>query len=308
MSELMAAIDIGSNTILLLIAELKEGNINAIYEEQRIPRLGKGVDESGNLHPESMQKALAALSYYRDIIENDYDGIANTIVTATSAVRDANNRAEFLNDIKHQTGFEVKLLSGHEEAQYTFEGALSMLETQNTNSLIIDIGGGSTELCYGNSNRVIDRHSFQMGSVRFTEKYLKAEVPSSVEIRDCRSVAQKLLENRALQIDEEAELVGVAGTLTSLAHIISGNGKYDSKLLNSMVLTMDGITEITNLFIEKGSAYFLQKYPIVMQGRSDVFLAGLLILEEVMKYYEFSELTVSTGGIRQGAILENLLK
>lgn len=303
-----AAIDIGSNTVLLLVAELRGNKLHTVYEAQRIPRLGKGVDSSGNLHPESMQEALEALIHYKEIIASEYGDLTKMIVTATSAVRDANNREEFLKDIQEQTGFEVKLLSGDEEAEYIFTGALSTLNDHSSSSLIIDIGGGSTELCFGNSKHIIDRQSFQMGSVRFTEKYLPANVPSDDQIQKCRNEISRLLKNHDLGIRPNTKLVGVAGTVTSLAHIISENQEYDTKSLNNIVLDLGDISDVTTLFIKKGSKYFLKKFPEVMKGRSDVFLGGLLILEEVMKYYGFKKLTVSSGGIRHGAILQNFIQ
>ncbi|MDZ7714862.1 MAG: Ppx/GppA phosphatase family protein [Balneolaceae bacterium] len=302
-----AAIDIGSNTVLLLVAKVEKGELQTLFEEQRIPRLGKGVDSSGNLSPDSMKKAIQALVDYKNIIENTYGETLQTIVTATSAVRDANNRERFLARIKDCTGFDVNLLSGDDEAQYTFAGALSTLKNHNSNALIIDIGGGSTELCFGNSRQIIDRHSFQMGSVRFTEKYLPANIPSYEQVQNCRYEITRLLNNRDLNIKSGTTLIGVAGTVTSLAHIIGGNKEYNSESLNGISLNINKVAEVINRFIERGSNYFLEEYPVVMQGRSDVFLAGLLILEEVMKHYGFEELIVSTGGIRHGAILKYFL-
>lgn len=303
-----AAIDIGSNTVLLLVAEVENGELHTLYEEQRIPRLGKGVDSSGNLHPESMTNAIQALVDYKAIIEKKFGKKVQPIVTATSAVRDANNRKQFLNEVKSHTGFEVKLLSGDEEAQYTFIGSLSTLQVDVNNLLVIDIGGGSTELCYGNSDKIIDRHSYQMGSVRFTEKYLSANISSEDQVQNCRYEISRLLKHRNLNPKPETTPVGVAGTVTSLAHIISERKEYNSGSLNGMSLNRNEVAKVINEFIHNGSNYFLEKFPAVMQGRSDVFLAGLLILEEVMKYYAFNELTVSSGGIRSGAIVQNFIK
>ncbi|MGK7370344.1 MAG: Ppx/GppA phosphatase family protein, partial [Candidatus Halalkalibacterium sp. M3_1C_030] len=126
-SAIHAAIDIGTNTVLLLIAEKEGPNIHTLLEEQRIPRLGKGVDSSGNLDKESIQRVVDVLKEYRQIINSSYPNIQSLTVTATSAVRDAENRKDFTEKVQEATGFKVKVLSGEQEADFTFKGALSVL-------------------------------------------------------------------------------------------------------------------------------------------------------------------------------------
>jgi exopolyphosphatase / guanosine-5'-triphosphate,3'-diphosphate pyrophosphatase len=169
-----ASIDIGTNSVLLLVAEMDGENLHILRELQEVPRLGKGVDKNRNLHPDSQQRVIAVLKNYQNYLDDHYpETTAETIVTATSAARDAANRDQFLRLVKKETGWDVRLLSGREEAEITYRGALSVLNgREKTKNVILDIGGGSTEIAYGNGYNLADGFSADMGSVRFTERFL----------------------------------------------------------------------------------------------------------------------------------------
>lgn len=306
----IAAIDIGSNTVLLLVAAYKAGKLNVIHEEQRTPRLGKGVDRTGKLDPGSCRSALQAVSDYKESVEKNFPGTERIIVTATSAVRDAENRGRFLQLIKEQLDLDVEVLSGEEEAELTFGGALSMLELPvGSLSMVIDIGGGSTEIIFGRDHSPIEYFSFQMGSVRFTERYFKTDPPSRQEILDCRKEIRQILQHKAVGVAKNAksdrlQVIGVAGTLTSLAYIDLNLKEYDPCKVNGHSMKLESITGWLEQFATIPSDKLKKQYPVVMEGRAEVFLAGLLILEEFLRFYELPELVVSTGGIRHGAILK----
>ncbi len=306
-----AAIDIGSNTVLLLVAKYHKGSLEILHEEQRTPRLGKGVDASGNLHPDSMQKALKSLNTFKKIIDTNFPGVKETVVTATSAVRDAANKAEFLNKIQKDTGYRVQVLSGSEEAELTFTGALSTQQAMN-HCLVIDIGGGSTEIIFGNNRRLIDRFSYDMGSVRFTERYLHGDPPARREIENCRIGIKETLQQRDFSIGQDTKVdqllvIGAAGTVTSLAVMDLGLDDYEPSVINGHTINIESIhTWIERLALMPVSE-IKAAYPRVMEGRADVFLAGLLILETFMEHHNLHELIVSTGGIRHGAIFKYLI-
>ncbi len=299
-----AAIDIGTNTALLLIADLKKDGIKVIHEEQRIPRLGQGVDESKLLHPDSMERVLDNLKEYKAIIEDDFPQVENVVVTATSAVRDAGNRAKFLSRIKDETGFEVKLLSGDEEAQYTYQGALTEVEIPRDHfAFVLDIGGGSTELAYGNTTSLSQYHSFDIGSVRFKERFLKHNPPKNEEIEACRREVNHLLSEIKFEISNKVIAVGVAGTATSLAAIILNLEECDKTIINGYGVKLDALSEVIASFSSKTHEEILQLCPRILKGREDILLPGLIIMEQFMKFYHLDEMKVSTGGIRHGAIL-----
>lgn len=301
-----AAIDIGTNTVLLLIAELdgESKEIKVIRKEYRSPRLGKGVDGDKNINKEATERVVQALKDYREILDKEYPEIKDAIVTATSAVRDANNREEFMQAVKAETGFDIRLLSGREEAEWTAAGALSVLPiTDDKGVLILDIGGGSTEVAHLKDGKVRDGYSFDMGSVRFTERFLTSNPPTDSEIGACRDAVSNLYDSYSFDYAEGVKAVGVAGTLTTLAGMALNLSSYDPKKINCFSIT----DEIIEHAIEQFKAYnhetMLNKHPLYLKGRADIFMAGLLILEGFMKKFKITHVKVSTGGIRHGAIL-----
>jgi len=298
-----AAIDIGSNTVLLLVADYERPKFKVLFEEQRAPRLGKGVDESGNLAEDSIKNVLKVLQEYKEILLSQFPEVEKIIVTATSAVRDAKNRAYLLRSIENQTGFKVCILSGKEEAEYTYKGALSVLNHSNSPYSIIDIGGGSTEISMGTGNELGEVYSYDTGCVRFTERYLHGNPPLTDEIYNCRKAIKKVLQGYSFDVEPEAQLIAVAGTATSLACIDLGIDNYIPDKINGYRIDRSQIRYFLHELQAYSSEELLKEFPSVMKGRSDIFYAGLLILIEVMDYLNADELMVSVGGIRHGAIL-----
>ena len=299
-----AAIDIGTNTVLLLIAEVSDGNINVLHEEQQIPRLGKGVDNTKLLHKDSVERVLQSLKEFKDVIESDYPEVEEVIVTATSAVRDAENRDAFIKKVQQETGFDIRLLSGDEEAQYTFRGALSVLDLDpHHNAFVLDIGGGSTELALGKTEGLDQFHSFDMGSVRFKERFLLHNPPYQEEIIECRDEIKYLLGKKKFKPPKKLTAVGVAGTATSLAAIDLQLDEYENERLNGHIIDREKLSKSIEVFSLHTYDQLLELSPKLLKGREDIFLTGLLILEGFMKFYDIPEIKVSTGGIRHGALL-----
>lgn len=301
-----SSIDIGTNSVLLLVADCSGESINVIHEEQRIPRLGQGVDSSGALSDEARQRVLNVLDSYKSYLEKNHPSIAaKTLVTATSAVRDASNRNQFLNSVKERLGWDVILLSGNEEAKVTYRGALSVIDTENVENgnVVLDIGGGSTEIAVGTGQRLSGFVSLNMGSVRFTERFLKHNPPHDKEIENARNEIRQLLKEGA-DVPEHCEnLIAVAGTVTSLAGIELGLERYDTDRINGHRCSIDFIESIISEFNGMTSNDIEEKYPIFLKDRGDVITAGLLILAEFMKWAGFDNAIVSTGGIRHGILL-----
>lgn len=299
-----ASIDIGTNTVLLLVAEIKDGEIQPIEEKQRIPRLGKGVDKEKNLHPDSIQRVLEYLLEYKQYLDKNYPEVTSkTIVTATSAVRDASNRGEFLQLVKQKTGWTIQLLSGSEEAQTTYSGALSVLKDRAEKSnLILDIGGGSTELAFGTGLELKDAVSIDMGSVRFTERFFEDNPPNEDQIAEAVSEVQKFLSSQN-KPDGEFDLIGVAGTITSIAAIDLDLEDYDVDRLNGYYLQRSTVEALIDEFSKKRWQKIEEDYPKFLKGRGEVVLAGILILREVMDWCGRESIITSTGGIRHGILM-----
>lgn len=301
-----AAIDIGSNTVLLLVGEVVSTGIYVLREEQRIPRLGKGVDQHKNLDEGSIKRVLDVLKEYKGIIEEEYPEVEEVIVTATSAVRDAENREAFLNLVLQETGYRVRLLTGDEEAQMTFFGALSAVDDlEAKNFFVLDIGGGSTEIALGTKETLADFHSFDMGCVRFKERFLVHNPPFQEEIIECREEIQRLFSNKRFKVPRKIEAIGVAGTATSLAAIDLQLDEFENDAINGHLIKRDKLSKGIEIFSLHTYDQLLELSPKLLKGRQDIFLAGLLILEGFMKYHDIDEIKVSTGGIRHGALLSS---
>jgi len=301
-AELKASIDIGTNSVLLLVANIRDGGIEVLEEKQAVPRLGKGVDADKNLHPDSCDRVVEVLKKYKAHLEENYPQAANdVVVTATSAVRDSSNREEFLNQIYQETGWRVQLLTGEEEAQTTYTGAISVLKDQNENFVVLDIGGGSTEIALGKQLQLSSGISVDMGSVRFSERYLKSDPPKKEELKTLRIEVNSLLKTKSFNL-KKYRLVGVAGTVTSIAAIELGLDEYNASRINGYLLKKKSVEEFIDEFSKITSDEIEQKYSPFLTGRGDVITGGLIILHEFMNHFNFDELIVSTGGIRHGIL------
>ncbi|MDZ7774025.1 MAG: Ppx/GppA phosphatase family protein [Balneolaceae bacterium] len=302
-----AAIDIGSNTVLLLVARPSSTGaplLETLHEEQRMPRLGRGVDRSGNLGGEPVARTLEALADYRYLLKEEYPDLREVAVTATSAVRDAGNREEFLSRVRRETGFEVRLLSGPGEAALTYAGATAVLVgEEGTRTTVVDIGGGSTEIARG-TRRLRDRWSLDMGCVRYTERFLSGDPPSPGQAEACREAARDYLRRELPEGPFGGRLVGVAGTVTSLGMLDAGLEVYDPYRLNGRRVSLEETAAWSRLLLEMSADERAQRWPGFLAGRADILPAGLLILEACMEVLGFDAVTVSCGGLRHGAVRE----
>ena len=300
-----AAIDIGTNTVLMLIGAVENGALKTVHEEHRIPRLGKDVDKAKVLHPDSMQRVLDVLKEYKSIIAKDFPQVEKVVVTATSAVRDAQNRDEFIAMVKEETGLEIRLLSGDEEAQFTFAGAISTIPSSDKdNFFVLDIGGGSTEVALGKDGAASDFISFDMGCVRYSERFLIHNPPYTEEITECKDEVFSLFGKKKFKVPRRVKAVGVAGTMTSLAAIdLQVDDPATLDRLNGHVINREKLSKSIEIFSLHTYDELLELSPVLLKGREDIFLAGLLILESFLKYHHLDEIIVSTGGIRHGVLL-----
>ncbi|TVQ66521.1 MAG: Ppx/GppA family phosphatase [Balneolaceae bacterium] len=300
---LCASVDIGTNSVLLLIAEVTDGKLRVIKEEQELPRLGRGVDGSGQLHPDSRLRVIDSLKRYYDILrETESELPSRTIVTATSAVRDAANRNEFLAEIEAETGWRVRVLSGEEEARITYRGALRVLrETEQKPFMVIDIGGGSTELAGGKGMQYSGGISLDIGSVRFSERFLSADPPGLTELLAAKSAVREAVPVSFFS-ESESEIVGVAGTITTIAAVILELEDYQPGILNGYQLKLEDLDRFIEQISHIASSEIEKINPFFLRGRADVILAGAVILQGIMKKAGKESLKVSTGGIRHGLL------
>lgn len=307
-----STIDIGTNTILMLIAEYENGSIKTILDIQRVPRLGKGVDANRNILPESIQKAIDILVEYTDISE-DHNSEKIT-ATATSFIRDSHNKEEFLNAVRLNTDIEIVILSGSDEAKWTFAGGVYDKLGTGARLTTIDIGGGSTEITTSSSpvssihellKLQLSGKSMNIGSVRINEKFLNHHPPAFDDIMN----AENFINDHLKEIDFDisgTELIGVAGTVTTLGTIVLGLDKFEASKVDGLIIT---ITEIENVLGRLTPMPIEELYGMgdYMTGRADIVIPGILILKCFMKKFGFDKVKVSTKGLRYGVFLRDVL-
>lgn len=270
----VAAIDIGTNTTRLLVAEVGEGRVDELARRSVVTRLGEGVDARRLLLPASIERVHAALDGFRH--EIDALGAEQTLAVATSAVRDAGNGAAFLEEIGTRYGFATRLLSGDEEAALTRRGVGAVDE----GTLVLDVGGGSTELILGEF-----RVSLDVGSVRLTERYLRSDPPTQDELDAAQAFVWSLLP----ELDVTAA-VGVAGSVAQLSALIGE-------------LTLDAVESELELLVSLPLEE-RRLLPNLDPGRAPVIVAGALIIACILRRYGLSELAYSVRDLLDGVALE----
>lgn len=296
----VASIDIGTNTILLLIGTVDgDGRIIVVHEEGRMPRLGQGVDATGRLAPEAIRRALGALKEYHVIVKRFAP--ERTIVTATSAVRDAADREDFLAAVRTLTGWTPRVLSGAEEAAWTFRGTVSGA-LQDGPALVIDIGGGSTELSSGSGVELRMHASIDAGAVRLTERFGLAATYGSKRVTEASAAIDDLLVPIPRDLPAGCIALGVAGTPTTLAMYCSGMKGFDRSGIDGYRLTREDVEQALEAFIPLSPAAIRALGPS-FAGREDLMTAGTLILARIMHHFTLPEVRVSVRGLRYGALL-----
>jgi exopolyphosphatase/guanosine-5'-triphosphate,3'-diphosphate pyrophosphatase len=299
----VAVVDVGTNSTRLLIARIADGRVTEELDRRtNVTRLGAGVDAGGRLADDAMARVEATLADYRVRIEAA--GVDRAVAVLTSAVRDAANGAEFAERVALRYGLEAHVLSGDQEAQLTYLGATSERDpAQRTPTLVLDIGGGSTELVIGTGDRVGFHVSTQAGVVRQSERHIHHDPPAAGELR---AVAADVGAIIAAAVPETERAVGhaiaVAGTPTSLAAIVQRLEPYDPARVHGYRLSADERDEI----FQRLSALTLaerQAVPGLHPGRAATVLPGIVILAEVMRLFALAEVEVSEHDILRGAAL-----
>ena len=300
----IASIDIGTNTVILLIAEIKNNHIISLKNEYRVPRIGKGLEHSRNISAEKITLLIQILSEYNDIIKSYNCELVLAI--GTNAFRISSNASEIIKLIKDKFGIEINIVTSLKEAEYSFLGAVSDYYNDNNDNLIIDIGGGSTELIAGKMNEIKYINSFQTGVVSGTEQFFRHDPPLLFEISNYDNFLSSTFVN--IDISKNVRAIAIAGTPTTLACIQKGLKVYNEDEVEGSILTQCDVFRLKEELYNLSSTQIKKKYSQVVSGREDVLLAGTIILHKLMKLLNLKELLVSTKGIRYGAIVEFLRK
>ena len=296
----VAVVDIGTNSTRLLLARVEDGRVEQLERRSKITRLGQGVDSSGRLAGEAMQRVYDVLSAYREAI--DSASADRVVVLATSAVRDSENAGEFRNALGERFGFELRTISGDEEARLTFLGATSGRSDRDEPTLVVDIGGGSTELVIGRPGAEPDFHvSTQAGSVRQTERHLHDDPPTPEQLDALRKDVRALVEDGAPAGVRAAVMRGiaVAGTATQLAHVDLADPDAPT---HGHVLELAHVREMLDRL---GSVPLEQRRAVegLDPDRAPTIVAGAAILVEASEAFGLQRIETSTTDILHGAAL-----
>ncbi|MBI3399540.1 MAG: Ppx/GppA family phosphatase [Deltaproteobacteria bacterium] len=316
-----ASIDIGTNTLRLLIAEVDNKKLKPIFLKRMITRLGGGYREEVGITKEAKERTIKALEVFSEKIR-EYD-VKEVKAVATSVVRRAKNKQDFLKDVLERTGIEVKAILGDEEARLSLLGVLSVIKAGTDlksvpKCLVVDIGGGSTEFIAADGGRIAGAWSLEMGVVHLTENYLKTDPPTKRELNAMEDEIERIIYDLRFTIydlgflnpkseirNPESEVfIGTAGTITTLAAIDQGLEKYEPEKINNFMLTYNAVQRI---YQHLASLPLKQREEILSleKGREDIIIPGAAILLKAMECFGFNKMAVSDAGLLEGILLDS---
>jgi exopolyphosphatase/guanosine-5'-triphosphate,3'-diphosphate pyrophosphatase len=297
----LASIDIGTNSVKLLVADVEDQRIaNVLRERPVITRLGQGVDRTHELLPEAMDRTLKVIEDFKR--EAERLGAQKVVAVATSAVRDAQNRDTFVREVMSRTGLKPVIISGDEEARLTFMGTCTDPELRSRRLILVDVGGGSSEFIVGQNREIEDRFSVNTGCVRLTEEFIHADPIAPVELQQAVEHATSLLLSHLERVSmDERSMVGVGGTITSLAAIHQKMETYDPDRVHRYVLQQHELTGMLK-WLSRMRLDDRKKVQGLPPQRADVIVAGVAIFSAIMKILDAKEITVSNRGIRYGVL------
>ncbi|MBI5328240.1 MAG: Ppx/GppA family phosphatase [Deltaproteobacteria bacterium] len=308
-----ASIDIGTNTLRLLIAEIVNGKLKPIFLKRTITRLGGDYKEELGIAATAQERTIKALEFFAEKIK-EYD-VKEVKAVATSVVRRAKNKKEFLSKVLERTGVEVRVISGDEEARLSLLGVLSVIRDGHKKCLVVDIGGGSTEFIATDAGKMVGAWSMEMGVVHLTENYLKTDPPTKRELNTMESEIERIIYDLRFTIydlgflnpkseirNPESEVfIGTAGTITTLAAIDQGLEKYDPEKINNYVIRYETVKRIYRHL----ASIPLQKREEILsleKGREDIIIPGAAIVLKTMEGFGFDSMTVSDAGLLEGIL------
>lgn len=299
----IGAVDIGTNSVRLLVADVDEcERLKTAHRMGEISRLGEGLDRTGEIDESAAARTLECLE--RFVQEAEYSGASQIRVAGTNALRVARNGPEVARRFSARIGYPVEILTGEEEARLVFLAVLSGLAAPNGRTVVVDIGGGSTEVICGDGEECGQALSLELGCVRLTERYLRSDPPSGPELDRIRSHVREVFDERLPSLNGHpvSRAVGVGGTVTAFAALDLGLTKYDPSRIENHLLSRERIHAIERQLCETPLSE-RRDLAGVSRGRADVIPAGSVILSEFVSRFPVSGLYVSTRGLRYGLVL-----
>jgi exopolyphosphatase/guanosine-5'-triphosphate,3'-diphosphate pyrophosphatase len=304
-----AIIDVGTNSIKLLVADVRGRDVSPVHEESRQTRLGKGFYATHQLQPESVAHTAAVVWEFAEIAREKSS--TSVRVIATSAARDAKNPTDLTSAIERASGLKTEIISGAREADWAFQGVTTDAELIKSPLLLLDVGGGSTEFILGHGDKKHFAHSFPLGTVRLMEKFPHSDPPKKSEFNACREWLKNFLHYEVRpQIEPalknetgELQLVGTGGTTSILVRLEKKLERFDREKIDGAVLPLEQIVMHRKKLWRLPLAE-RKEIPGLPKMRADVILTGVLIYEMVMEEFEFKNLRVSTRGLRFAAVMD----
>jgi exopolyphosphatase / guanosine-5'-triphosphate,3'-diphosphate pyrophosphatase len=298
----VAIIDMGTNSTRLLAADVEDGRVTELERRSTVTRLGRGVDTSKQLATEAIEDVANTVGEYIKLYEPLEPEVVSAL--ATSAVRDAENSGAFIAELRERFALNARILTGTEEARLTYLGAVANRPPAD-GTLVIDIGGGSTEIVVGSGREMAFHTSLQVGTVRHTERHIRNDPPTAPELEALAEDIRKQLfaELAAADFFDIQTGIGVAGTPTSLAAIDQELDPYDPEKVHGYVLSLDAIQRMYSMLSGKTLEERL-KVPGLHPGRAPTIVAGVVILIQAMRAFGLQQIEVSEHDILHGAALE----
>ncbi|HEV2889228.1 MAG TPA: Ppx/GppA phosphatase family protein [Frankiaceae bacterium] len=297
----VAAVDCGTNSIRLLVADEANGRLTDVVREMRIVRLGQGVDRTGVLAPEALERTFAALREYASLV--GLHGASRVRMVATSATRDAANAEEFVRGCTEILAVEPEVVSGDEEARLSFLGATYELAGAPGPYVVADIGGGSTEIVVG-ADEAEQAVSVDVGCVRLTERWLRSDPPTDEEVAGATADVARALDTveAAVDVSQARTFVGMAGSVTTLGAMALGLDEYDPDAIHLTRLSAERVEELTAALL-RATREERARIGAMHPGRVDVIGAGALVLREIVRRWSLREVVVSERDILDGIAL-----
>jgi exopolyphosphatase / guanosine-5'-triphosphate,3'-diphosphate pyrophosphatase len=305
---ILSAIDIGTNSFHLIIAKIHDDKFSVIDQSKEVVRLGVSSSDMKYITEEAMDRGVMVLKRFKSLSDL-HD--ASIRAVATSAVREALNKAEFIRRVKAETDIDIEIISGYEEARLIYLGVLQSLPVFKDKVLIVDIGGGSTEFLCGQKGDIIFAESLKLGSIRYTQKFFANEKLDMNALYDCRESVRGVITPVIRNIDKRNidHFIGTSGTINNIASIIKGIDREESiQTLNNYTFTRKELSGAVDMIFSYKTNFERSKIPGLDAGRSDIIAAGAIILEQIFSELKIKEMTVSDFALREGVVLDSIHK
>jgi len=297
MNKSVAVIDLGTNSLITIIAIISKINIKICEENYQIIKLGEGIAEFNLISDNAIIRCIQGFQIISKLLKRN--NITNVYCVATSALRDALNGQEIIDIIKNKFDIKIQVISGFQEANFVRKATINEFDLKSKISLIFDIGGGSTELIFLNNEKIIHIESINIGSVRCTELFLQKTLFNDDLVIKLESFIDSKLEKVPFYDINTA--IGIAGTITTLSSVKLGLERYCTEIIHKSILTIDDVKKLKNQFI-KSQINGLKKIKGLDSKRAEIILAGSIICEKIMEKYKIKKMLVSDKGLRWGVL------